>query len=396
MKLLSPEEITPAPPFEARFRARVLPAPNPRSVLILANTSWYVFNFRGNLIRRLVDLGHSVSVSAPPDDYSRRIPHLGAEYHALPLRNSSLNPLQELRALASIRKVVTRVRPDCTFTFTPKPNLYTPLACIGRPTRVVPNVSGLGSSFLGGGMLRHATQSLYRVAFALTDKVFFQNRDDSGYFVTTGLVNAGKVDHLPGSGVDLARFPFLPLPRHRDGQFTFLMAARLLRDKGVIEYCAAYETLRRSHPGVRCVLVGPMGVDNPSALGPDELSRWIDAGIEYHAMTDDIRPFIESADCVVLPSYREGTPRILLEAAAMGRPIVTTDTVGCRNVVSHGLNGLLCKARDAADLATAMARMMALEHAERAVMGRLGRIKVEAEFDENIVITKYLELVAGG
>jgi glycosyltransferase involved in cell wall biosynthesis len=214
--------------------------------------------------------------------------------------------------------------------------------------------------------------------------------------VAAGLVRADVTDLLPGSGIDLSRFNVVPLgvSEGTARKFRFLLIARMLWDKGVGEYVEAARLLRARWPQVECCLLGSVDVQNPTAISRAQMDAWVTQGnVTYLGVSDDVRVEIAAADCIVLPSYREGTPRTLLEAAAMGRPIITTNAVGCREVVDDDQNGFLCRPRDAGDLAEKMERMLALTHEERSAMGLRGREKMEAEFDEQIVIRKYLAAI---
>jgi glycosyltransferase involved in cell wall biosynthesis len=242
--------------------------------------------------------------------------------------------------------------------------------------------------------LTRLVRGLYRLALSRSAMVFFQNDDDRQMFVSGGLVGQAVTDRLPGSGIDLDKFAPVILPSQSPTRF--LLIARMLWDKGVGEFVEAARLLKRAGASADFCLLGFLDVQNPAAISRKQIDVWVEEGVvRYLGVSDDVRAEIAAAGCVVLPSfYREGTPRALLEAAAMGRPIITTDAVGCREVVDDGVNGYLCLPRDAVDLAEKMARIAALSLAERELMGRLGREKVEREFDEQIVIGKYLEAIA--
>jgi len=223
--------------------------------------------------------------------------------------------------------------------------------------------------------------------------VFFQNEDDRAEFVRAGIVHAGQTQRLPGSGVDVDRFAHTTR-RSRESGFTFLLVARLLWEKGVAEYVEAARRIRAEYPGVRFRIVGFLGVKNPSAVSREEVESWAKEGsVEYVGAVDDIQPIYADADCVVLPSYREGVPRTLLEAASMGLPIVTTNAPGCRDTVEDGITGFLCRSRDADDLVNKLQRVLTLTHDERIRMGSAGRQKMILEFDERRVIGAYLRVV---
>jgi glycosyltransferase involved in cell wall biosynthesis len=236
---------------------------------------------------------------------------------------------------------------------------------------------------------------LYRIAFRRVDWVFFQNRDDRRLFTEGRLVAANCSERIPGSGVDLHHFAMTPMPEPRSFEDTvFLLIARVLKDKGICEYAEAAARIRSKYPATRFQLLGQLGADNPSAIAPRQLQGWIDSGvIEYLGHHADVRPYIEAAACVVLPSYREGLPRTLLEAGAMGRPIIATDVAGCRDTIDDGINGYLCRVRDVDSLTDTLARFIALPSEHRSRMGQSSRRKMEAEFDESVVISRYLDLV---
>jgi glycosyltransferase involved in cell wall biosynthesis len=248
--------------------------------------------------------------------------------------------------------------------------------------------------FIRDTWLTKLVRSLYKTAMSRSHHVFFQNNEDMGMFVERGLVAAAKVSRLPGSGINLDLFRCEPLLEEKC-EFRFLLVARLLWDKGVGEYVAAARIVRQKHPTVRFQLLGFLDVLNKTAVSKDEMELWVREGVvEYLGVADDVKPYMVDADCVVLPSYREGVPRSLLEAAAIGRPIVTTDAVGCRDAVDDNVTGLLCRVADAADLARKLLQMIEMHPLDRSKMATAGRKKMELEFDERIVINRYLEVIA--
>lgn len=393
-------------------RARYMSA----KVVISINTAWNILNFRSGLIRALVEQGYEVVAFAPDDEYAKQLKSLGCRFVDLPMDNKGVHPGRDFLLFLKFLILLRRERPSVFLGYTVKPNVYGSLAAnlLGIP--VINNITGLGAVFIRGGWLVRVVRWLYRNALKRSAKIYFQNLDDRRLFVEAGLVRHEVTDLLPGSGIDLVKFglvdskftgPEFPSNLGRDEnlstdfsrsdqyKFRFLLIARMIRDKGVVEYVEAARKIKERWPSVEFCLLGFLDVENPAAISRREMDAWVANGaIEYLGVSDDVRSQISLADCVVLPSYREGTPRTLLEAAAMGLPIITSDAVGCREVVDDGVNGYLCKVRDSVDLAAQMEKMLSLSSKRRLEMGLSGRRKVEREFDEQLVINKYLASIA--
>jgi glycosyltransferase involved in cell wall biosynthesis len=380
-----------------RFRASNCSAPEgaaatPRTIVLSANSDWNIANFRPGLICALRGAGYDPVVIAPQDPAADdRMRELDVERIPIRIDRSGLNPVADLRLLADYRRLLGRIQPAAYLGFTIKPNIYGSMAAATLGIPAIPNVSGLGTAFIRRGVLQSIVTALYRLGFSKAPAVFFQNDEDRSLFVGRRIVRAKQSRVLPGSGVDLSRFaPAAP----NDGPPVFLLVARLLRDKGVIEFVQAARSL--AGHGMRFQLLGPIDEGNRTAIGRLELERWVEEGvIEYLGVTDDVRPFLAAATAVVLPSYREGMPRSLLEAAAMGRPLIAADVPGCRDVVEDGVNGYLCTVRDPVSLASAMRRLAALPPTDRIAMGEAARSKVQEQFSEELVIGAYLEVLAG-
>jgi len=359
-------------------------------VAICINTAWNIANFREGLIRRLREDGHDVIAVAPEDEFVPAIEELGARFMHMPMDNQGTNPLRDLGLCWRYLRLFKRERPDAVFTYTVKPNIYASLAGHLLKIPVINNVSGLGATTISESWVSKVVTTLYRLAFWYSKTVFFQNNDDLELFTKYGLVRSEQAKRLPGSGINLAKFVVTPLPT--SGTPRFLLVARMLRDKGVVEFVEAARTLKQAGARAECCLLGPADVQNPAAISMQEITAWEKEGvIKYLGVTTDVAAEIAKATCVVLPSYREGTPRALLEAAAMGRPIVTTNAVGCREVVEDGVNGLLCNVRDGQNLYAKMAAIAAMPHDQLRAMGQKGREKVEKEFNEEIVQNIYMK-----
>jgi glycosyltransferase involved in cell wall biosynthesis len=363
-------------------------------VVICANTTWNLVNFRSSLIKALLAQGHEVIAVAPIDDYAHRLTALGCRYVPMPMDNKGTHPVHDAALAWRFLRLFWREKPDVFLSYTIKPNIYGSLAAHLAGVSVINNIAGLGSAFLKNNWLTALVKKLYKFALTRSIKVFFQNRDDEALFIESQLVNRNKTAVLPGSGVDLNHFYFSTIDKPLSQPFRFLLIARMLRDKGVAEFAEAAKIIRQERPDVEFCLLGFLDSQNPTAISTVQMQAWVTEGhIQYLGSADDVRPEIEHADCIVLPSYREGTPRTLLEAAAMGRPIITTDAVGCRDVVDDGVNGLLCEVRSASDLSLKMRQMLNLSPQQRNEMGLQGRKKIEHAYDENIVIQTYLATI---
>lgn len=362
-------------------------------ILLTSNSSWNIWNFRYGLVRALLAAGHEVLVVAPEDSKSAALIGLGCRHVPIRLQRGGTSPLGDLGLLARYVSIFASQRPDVILAYTIKPNVYANLAARLTRIRSISNISGLGTAFLRTSKMQSIVRLLYSASLQWPDCVFFQNRTDRDLFLQQGLVRRERVDILPGSGIDLRKFVDIGSVR-QDCFFVFLFCGRLLRDKGLVEFVDAARMLRRSRHDVRFLVLGHLDPENSSGISKTTLDEWTAEGvIEWLGGVDDVRPHVQGADCVVLPSYREGTPRSLLEAAAMGKPLVATDVPGCREVVDDGVNGFLCRARDGRDLAAKMDTMMALDADTRARMGRAGRLKMEREFDEGLVIAKYMDAI---
>lgn len=363
-------------------------------IVIALNTTWNLVNFRSGLIRALVSHGCEVVAVAPPDEFVPKLLALGCRFVPLPMDNKGTHLGRDILLLWRFYWMLRLERPNVYLGYTIKPNVYGSIAAHALGIPVVNNISGLGAVFIKDTWLTRLVRRLYRLALSRSAKVFFQNEDDRRLFVDGRLVRREIADKVPGSGVALARFEATPMSA-TTGAVRFLLIARMLWDKGVGEFVEAARMVKGHGANADFCLLGYLDVQNPAAVLREQMQAWVDEGVvQYLGATDDVRPYIAAADCIVLPSYREGTPRSLLEAAAMARPIITTDAVGCREVVDDGVNGYLCQVRDSADLAEKIQRIIALPPETRAEMGRRGREKVARQFDEEIVINKYLETVA--
>jgi len=369
-----------------------LPAPS-RRIVLSANSDWNIANFRGGLVRGLREAGYEPVVIAPQDPAAdSRMNDLQVERIPVRLDRSGANPVADLGLMRTYGDLLRKLQPAAYLGFTIKPNIYGARAAAAQVIPAIPNVSGLGTAFIAGGPMQAIVTRLYRWGFRRAPLIFFQNHEDRDLFVDRRIVLPRRTRVLPGSGIDLDRFS--PAPPTL-GPPIFLLVGRLLRDKGVAEFVEAARIVRKHCPTARFQLLGPIDDGNRTAVDRPQVDSWVAEGIvEYLGVTDDVRPFIAEATAVALPSYREGLPRSLLEAAAMARPLIATDVPGCRDVVVDGHNGYLCAVRNPASLAEAMLRFANLPGDERQAMGEAARRAVERDFGQDRVIAAYLEALA--
>jgi glycosyltransferase involved in cell wall biosynthesis len=356
----------------------------PKRVLLFGSFAPSLINFRGALIADMVRCGHEVTAAAPQIDprTAAALQALRAEPRCIALSNASLSVASLLRSFASLRRLIREVRPDVVIGYTIKPVILAALAGRAeRVPRIVALITGLGFAFTGGLQAKRlvsrvAASLLYRLALARADVILFQNPDDQKLFRQLRLLPRTKASAvIDGSGIDTEHFRPVASPCEP----SFLMISRLLRDKGIREFAAAAARLKAAHPEVRIALVGYLD-PSPDSISQEDLDRMIGSGIEFLGKLDDVRPAIAACSVHVLPSYREGTPRSVLEAMAMGRAIITTDAPGCRETVIEGRNGFLVPPRDPDALYWAMLRFVE-QPALAAAMGAESRKIAEEKYD---------------
>lgn len=365
-------------------------------IIVISPKNRTVYNFRGELIKDLIAQGHTVIVTGPNDIDRDRIEALGAELVRIPLEKNGINPLYDIRYYSRLKKLIKKEKPDIAFGYTIKPNIYGALAAkSGGAKRIVSMVTGAGYLFIAetlkAKLLRMAAMLLYRKGFAAADAVIFQNTDDRDEFIAHGLLKAEKTQTVNGSGVDMRRFSPVPLPKAT----AFFMLSRIMKSKGVLEYLAAAEKVKARHPKLKFLLLGAFE-DIQDSVKRADVQRYIDQGIiDYYGETDDVRSFYKKCSVFVLPSYREGTPRTVLEAMAMKRPIITTDVPGCRGTVAEGKSGFLVPKGDADALAEKM--LWFAEHPDKIkTMGDMAYRLCKEKFDVNKVNQDMLHILIDG
>lgn len=354
-------------------------------ILILANHSGGLYDFRRDLIAELKKHAN-VTVAVPHNDRWEELHKLVDRVIELPVDRRGMNPLHDSKLFRQYRAVLKEVKPDLVLTYTIKPNIYGGLACRMAHIPYAVNITGLGSAIENGGWLRKLVLALYKPALKGAKVVFFENTGNRDALVATGVVPNGRDVVLNGAGVNLEDYPYQPYPQ--EGPVRFLFVGRVMHEKGVDELFAAAKQMKQQYgDGVEFHIVGSF----EEAYKPiiDELEK---AGVvKYHGYQSDMKPFYAMASCVVLPSYHEGMSNVLLEAAASGRPLITSDIPGCREAVEGGVSGYLCPAKDAAALYDAMQHFVGLPESQRAEMGRCGRERMEQKFSKAAVVAETIK-----
>jgi glycosyltransferase involved in cell wall biosynthesis len=360
-----------------------------KNILIVSNTTWSIFNFRKGLIQKLVSQGHQVTAISPPDQYVDRVKSLGCNYIPLvTLHQISKNPIRDLFLYRELKQIFRLINPDLIFLFTPKANIYGGMAAGKLGLDFINTINGLGYTFQTNSILSFLVKKLYRIGLKNSTKVFFQNNDDKAFFKKKKIIKEGKTELVPGSGVNTAEF--VPV-ENKSANFTFLLCARLLIEKGVIEYLNAAEILKKKYSNVAFKLIGKK-VKHPSAVDESIINQYHNEGvINYIGETDEINRELSNVHVLVNPSsYLEGIPKISLEALSKGLPIITTDSVGCKETVDHMENGIIISMKDSSSLVKAMEFMINCSKEKLQEMGNKSRLKALNEFDERMVINHYL------
>ena len=362
-------------------------------ICLAANTSWYLLNFRKELIKLLLARGYSVWAVCPEDLYTQPLRDLGCEVSSISLPTSGLNPCRELLTVVSYRTAYAKVQPDLLLNFTIRPVIFGSIAADICRTRIVNTITGLGTVFLSLRLLRPMVRILLRYALSRAKAVVFQNVTDARIFEKDRLVLPEQVLIIPGSGVNTRKFSFASCAPQ--GKRVFLFVGRLLRDKGIYEFIEAAKRFSELDD-VEFRVAGHPDAGNRSSIRQQDIQRLSEeSGVKFLGHLDDIRPALREATCVVLPSYREGMSRSLLEAASIGRPLIASDVPGCREIVLDGWNGYLFPARSVERLANAIRKIYRMSEPELTRFGKNSRTLVEKNFDVDSINRAYLDLIEG-
>ena len=359
-------------------------------ILIATNHSYMLWQFRRELIAALLERGHQVMVSTPFVGHQKDLEGLGCRCVETAVDRRGVNLLRDLGLCMAYRRLLAAEDPDLVLTYSIKPNIYAGFLCRLRGVPYCANVQGLGTAFQSKGLAELVTL-MYRMALKGARTVFFENQSNAALFRQRNVLNAARQTVLPGAGVNLERYGFRPCPDHGE-QVRLLYLGRIMREKGVDELFWAVRRLRETYGGrVVLALVG---------FFEDEYREQVETLVQegaavFYGFQEDPRPFYADADCVVLPSYHEGMSNVLLEAAATGRPVVTSDIPGCREAVEDGTTGYLCRVMNREDLYHKLDAFVRLPLEERAEMGRRARAKMERDFDKQTVVDATLRGILG-
>lgn len=361
--------------------------------MIAANCTWNVWNFRRNLVRSLLEKGYKIVIVAPFDNQADNLRSMGCELYDIKMKPNTVNVLADLYLFFKYLIFLFKMKPDVLLTFTIKPNIYGAIAARFTKIRCINNVTGVGTAFMQSGIVNKLSKLLLRGSIYYSDVVFFQNKDDLALLLRCNVVRKERTDILPGSGVDTNFFS----PQKKtslEDKFTFLCVSRLIIDKGILELSSAANKLKKCDANVKVQVIGGFFPEHKRSIPRTLVQQWNkDSIIDYLGPVDDIRPFIADADCIVLPSYREGAPRSLMEASSMEKLIIAADVPGCRDVVEDGVTGFLCEGKSIDSLYESMQNVLLLSQKQCEYMGRLGRRKMEREFSDKFVARKYIEKI---
>lgn len=365
-----------------------------KKIAVIENGLISTYTMREGLMMRLLAEECDIYILTHANSYKSQVEKTGLK--VIDIGSGNVNPLKVTSYIYNLYKALKKIKPDVCLTFSIRPAIWGNIITRRLHIPTITNITGTGPLFESQSMAYRIARILYQTALRKTRKVFFQNNDDMNLFVKKKFVKSSVAERIPGSGVDYNKFSPAGIRTRENGSFTFLFIGRLIKDKGIFEYINAARITRKKYPHANFNIIGPFWTQNlkNNTITQTQLHNWIDEGvIDYLGEKKDVRKYIGEADCVVLPSYREGTSNTLLEAASMEKPAIATNTTGCREIVEDKITGLLCNAKDETDLADKMQKMISLSEQERKQMGQRARQKIIKEYDKQIVIAAYLKAI---
>ena len=365
-------------------------------IAIVANSTWNIYNFRLNILRALENQGAELVVIAPIDKYIFYLNEFSNIRH-IPLKmlsRKSVNPYYDLRLLHEMYSIYKREKPDIVLHYTIKPNIYGNLAARFCNIPSICAVTGLGYAFLHNGWVHKISTWLYRFSFSSAKKVIFENIDDRLFFIQEKIIKENQGISVKGCGINIEHYT-AQLPDNKPiGKTIFTFIGRLLYDKGIAEFVEAAKIIRQKYAYTEFWIVGGVDEQNPATVSEDTLLQWVNEKIIVEkGPSDDVRREIRNSDCIVFPSYREAIPKVVQEAMAMEKPVITTDVAGCYEAVDEGKTGFLVKVKDVQSIVVAIENFLQLSDNQRVELGKNGRIKVEKEFDERIIAKQIIDVI---
>ncbi|MFA6808432.1 MAG: glycosyltransferase family 4 protein [Eubacteriales bacterium] len=356
-----------------------------KKVLILVNHDVVIYNFRRELVERLLADGYEVFISSPYGERIDELTAMGCKYIEASIARHGTNVIEELKLISYYKKIIKDVKPDVVLSYTIKPNIYGGMACKSLGIPYIANITGLGTAVEKNGLMQKITIMLYKSAFKKINCVFFQNMENRQFFIDHKIA-VDKHRLIPGSGVNLEQFSVLEYPSKKTTEFVFI--SRIMKEKGIDQYLEAAEYIKNKYPDTQFRICGFC-----EEAYEDKLKILQDKGIIiYHGMVRDVREILKETHCTIHPTYYpEGMSNVLLESCACARPIITTDRSGCREIVDSGINGYVVEQRNSKDLIEKIEQFLKLSYEEKKQMGLAGRHKIEREFDRQIVVEAYVE-----
>lgn len=365
-----------------------------KKIAVIENGLFSTYTMRDGLMQFLLKEGYDVTILTHANSFVAQVEKTGLK--VIDIGSGNVNPVKVLKYIFNLYRALQRIKPDVCLTFSIRPAIWGNYIARYLKIPTITNITGVGPLFTSKNLAYRVARLVYRSALSTTRKVFFQNFDDMNLFIENNFVTKDIAERIPGSGVDYLKFSPLSPDGKRHDHFIFLFIGRLIKDKGIFEFVEAARMIRKKYPHVLFNVIGPFWNQNlrSNTITKADLQNWITEGIiDYQGEKKDVRKFIADADCVVLPSFREGTSNILLEAASMERPIITTNTTGCKEIVDDNITGFLCNVKDSVDLAQKMEKMILLTEDQRKVMGTKARQKIVKEFDKAIVLKAYQQAI---
>lgn len=365
------------------------------TIAIISNTTWNIYNFRKNILRKLTEKNYIIYVIAPVDQYIHYKDEFPELIH-IPLKNldrDSTNPFKDLALIIELIQIYKKIKPDILLHYTVKPNIYGGFAAGFLSIKSVAIVTGLGYSFIHNGLVKKITKLLYKFSSIFHSKIVFENIDDRELFIKLDIIDSEKGISVKGCGVNTVEFQ--PIPKINNGKFIFTYIGRLLYDKGIMEFVESAKIIKTRYSNVEFWMIGEIDHSNPAMVKEEDLVSWVkNKTVVYHGFKDNISHYISQSDCIVLPSYREGLPKIILESMSMGKIVITTETAGCREAIEDGVNGFLVPVRSIEKLSAVMEKIINLDPELRKKMGNWGREKAINEFEDKLIANDIYKIIS--